>query len=171
MARLGLAVALFAAMSSASYWAALALFVSAAATDWLDGFWARRFGQVTRLGRILDPLADKVVVCGAFIYLAAAPGSGVAPWMSVVVTCRELLVTALRGLVEQSGGDFSARFAGKAKMVLQSVAVAAALLVLATGVATGPAWRLAQVAVWAAVAATVYSGIVYARLAAGMSRL
>ena len=55
------------------------LFVIAAGTDWLDGYFARKYGQVTTLGRILDPFADKVIVCGTFIFLAAIPESGTCP--------------------------------------------------------------------------------------------
>ena len=56
------------------------LFVIAAGTDWLDGYFARKYGQVTTLGRILDPFADKVIVCGTFIFLAAIPDMQQVPW-------------------------------------------------------------------------------------------
>ena len=55
------------------YTASLVAFIIAASTDWVDGYWARKYGQITQLGRILDPFADKMIICGAFIYLAAAP--------------------------------------------------------------------------------------------------
>ncbi|MEM6330659.1 MAG: CDP-alcohol phosphatidyltransferase family protein, partial [Planctomycetota bacterium] len=131
--------------------------------------------------RVLDPFADKVVVCGTFIYLAAAPGSAIAPWMAVVVTSRELLVTALRSSVEQAGGDFSARWVGKWKMALQCAAVITSLLLLASNTASDATsdatrdggsnllWWAAHAAAWLAVALTVYSGWVYARLAARMA--
>ena len=51
------------------------MFIVAASTDWLDGYWARKYGQVTKLGRILDPFVDKIIICGTFIFLAAVPGS------------------------------------------------------------------------------------------------
>ena len=97
------------------YWAALIIFVVAASTDWVDGFWARRYGQVTVLGRIFDPFVDKVIICGTFIFLVASPGSKIAAWMAVVVTGREMLVTVLRSFFEQQGTDFSAKMAGKLK--------------------------------------------------------
>ena len=77
--------------------AALAVFSVAALTDWLDGWWARRFNQRTPLGRSLDPLTDKVLVGAAFIYLIPVADAGIWPWMVAVVVCRELLVTGLRG--------------------------------------------------------------------------
>ena len=115
---------------------AFVLFVVAASTDWLDGYFARRWGLVTQLGRILDPFADKLIICGTFIFLAAVPASGIAPWMAVVVMGRELLVTGLRSFLEQKGIDFSAEMSGKLKMVLQCVAAGASLFYLAWS----PAW-------------------------------
>ena len=110
-------------------------------------------GQVTKLGRVFDPFVDKIIICGAFIFLAAEPASGVAAWMAVVVVGREMLVTALRGFIEQSGGDFSAQLAGKLKMVLQCVAVVASLVTLSYGERPQPDWLpiTLQISVWAAV--------------------
>ena len=169
-ARLVLAVVCFVALAWNAYWVALVAFVLAAITDWADGYWARTYNQITQLGRILDPFADKVVVCGAFIYLAAIPGSHIVPWMAVVVVSRELLVTALRSLVEQSGGDFSAKWAGKWKMVLQCAAIIGSLWLLATGNASRATSITLDVVVWATIALTLYSGWGYVRLATSMMR-
>lgn len=167
-ARVILAIGCFTLLSVQWYLSALVLFLLAAATDWLDGYWARKYNQITQLGRILDPFADKLVICGTFIFLAAAPGSRIAPWMAVVVMAREMLVTALRSFVEQGGGDFSAKWAGKWKMVLQCVAVALSLWVLSTVAtdATEPNKTLVlvlDITVWAAIALTLYSGWGYLR--------
>ena len=83
--RLLLSLALFALIALEYYLASLIVFIVAASTDWLDGYWARKYGQVTTLGRILDPFVDKIIVCGTFIFLAAVPGSGVAAWMAVLI--------------------------------------------------------------------------------------
>ena len=107
------------------YLSATIVFLIAVSTDWMDGYYARRYGQVTKLGRIFDPFVDKIIICGAFIALVAIENSGVAPWMAIVVVARELLVTSLRGIIEGAGGDFSASWLGKWKMVLQCVAVVA----------------------------------------------
>lgn len=111
-------------------WIAFIAFVFAAATDFVDGWVARRFGQVTAFGRVADPFVDKVLVCGAFVFLAGAgfrapdgtQASGVQPWMVVLILGRELLVTGLRGFSESRGISFGAKGIGKAKMVLQSIA-------------------------------------------------
>ena len=95
-ARLVLAIVLFIAIGQEWHGAAIGLFLVAASTDWVDGWWARRFQQVSRLGRIFDPLVDKVIICGAYVLLAAAAETSIAPWMAVVVVMRELVVTAVR---------------------------------------------------------------------------
>ena len=71
--RLGLSIVLFVLLHFHLYWAGFWLFLVTAGTDWLDGFWARRYGQITILGRMLDPFVDKVVICGTYIFLAADP--------------------------------------------------------------------------------------------------
>ena len=149
------------AQQSTCYWIALVLFAIAAGTDWVDGYWARKYGQVTVVGRIFDPFADKVIICGTFIFLVGSPHSQVAPWMAVVVTGRELLVTALRGFFEQQGTDFSAKMAGKLKMVLQCIAALASLYLLATTGEEPPVASLAYTVwgiLWATILLTLYSG-------------
>src|SRR5207248_3526303 len=118
--------------------------------------------QVTKLGRIFDPFVDKIIICGTFIFLAAKPGSGILPWMAVVVMGREMLVTAIRGFIEQQGGDFSAALSGKLKMVFQCAAVVASLLALRHIQASGSASPLPEwlrwtllVTVWLAVISTI----------------
>jgi CDP-diacylglycerol--glycerol-3-phosphate 3-phosphatidyltransferase len=164
-ARLALAVVLFVLIERQQHAAATAVFLVAASTDWVDGWWARRFGQVTRLGRIFDPLVDKVIVCGAFVLLAGrGGGSAILPWMAVVVVVRELVVTAVRAEMERVGRDFSAALSGKLKMVLQCAAIALELAARARPDATvaGQGLRgLATAVAWAAIAATIWSGVEY----------
>lgn len=166
--RLVLSIVVFVLIPCQCYLSALIVFVIAVSTDWVDGFWARRYGQVTKLGRVFDPFVDKIIVCGAFILLAAEPGSGIAAWMAVIVVGREMLVTTLRSLIEQSGGDFSAKMAGKLKMVFQCVAVVISLLVLMHGDREPPLWLTTAlvVSVWVAVLLTIYSGVGYMLAAA-----
>jgi len=172
MARLVLSIVVFVLVPLDCFFAALGVFIVAASTDWVDGWWARRFNQVTQLGRIFDPFVDKIIVCGLFIFLAAEPESGIAAWMAVVVVGRELLVTALRGFIEQQGGDFSAKMAGKLKMVFQCVAGGFGLGALMYANGTAPGWLqwllppavfhvLLPITVWLAVLSTVYSGLQY----------
>lgn len=145
--RLGLAAAFFALLSrwdpspvrpDVPLILAAAVFVIAALTDAADGYLARKWNAITRFGRVMDPFADKILVLGALVLLAGpafdangTPIAGFTGWMVVVIIARELLVTSLRGLAESSGVDASANWSGKAKMILQSVAVPAILLCLA----------------------------------------
>jgi len=170
LSRLLLAVVTFGLIELHFYAASFVFFVVACSTDWLDGYFARKLGMVTTLGRILDPFVDKVIVCGTFIYLTAIPRLieipwGLRVWMVVLILARELLVTALRSFLEERGRDFSANFLGKVKMVLQCLAAGAGLFVMAFAPpeAPLPAWLwLATVAfTWAAVVSTIHSGLVY----------
>ncbi|MHB9081046.1 MAG: CDP-diacylglycerol--glycerol-3-phosphate 3-phosphatidyltransferase [Pirellulaceae bacterium] len=172
--RLILSIVVFVLIPWKLYFSATIVFVIAASTDWIDGYWARRYGQVTKLGRVFDPFVDKIIICGAFILLAAEPKSGIQAWMAVVVVGREMLVTTLRSFIEQSGGDFSAKMAGKLKMVFQCVAVVASLLLLLHMTGKPAMWPwLAEmleiavpVTVWVAMISTIYSGVGYVFTAA-----
>ena len=163
--RILLSLALFVVLHFHLYSVGLVVFVLAASTDWVDGYVARRTGQVTQLGRILDPFADKVVICGVFIFLAAADSSQIRPWMAVVVVGRELLVTALRGFLEQHGKDFSATMSGKLKMVLQCAAAVGGILAARAMASQDsvPSWlsTTAWLLAWTAVLSTIYSGVAY----------
>ena len=119
LSRLPLAVLLFVCIANAWWLAGLLVFVLASLTDWADGFLARRLGQLSALGRSLDPLVDKVLVGGAFIFLIPVKESELTPWMVTVVVGRELLITGLRGIMEAQGVKFGADMLGKIKMVLQ----------------------------------------------------
>ncbi len=103
------------------------VFVVAALTDALDGYFARLLKQDTPLGRQLDPLIDKVIVSGCYIYLATVPGTGVRPWMVTAIVVRELLIQGLRSHLEGQGQPFGARTAGKLKTVVQCLSISAVL--------------------------------------------
>ncbi|MBI3838993.1 MAG: CDP-diacylglycerol--glycerol-3-phosphate 3-phosphatidyltransferase [Planctomycetia bacterium] len=177
--RLLLSLVLFVLIGFQYYLASVVVFAVAAGTDWLDGYFARKYGQVTNLGRILDPFVDKIIICGTFVFLVAVPDSGVQAWMAVVIVGRELLVTALRSYLEGEGADFSASVSGKLKMAAQCVAAAISLYALYyvhSGSAPGggselrPAalnWALA-ISIWLAVALTIYSGVAYVRRAVAL---
>jgi CDP-diacylglycerol---glycerol-3-phosphate 3-phosphatidyltransferase len=164
LSRLGLAVILFWLIYVEGFWiSAAVLFVVAAATDAIDGYIARKYGQVTTLGRILDPFVDKIIVCGAFVFLLEKKAdSGVNSWMVMSVIGREMFVTGLRSFLEQAGKDFSAAFIGKAKMALQCVAITMSLLSLSPEVGSPTFNFYRNIVLWAAVAVTVYSGLSYA---------
>ena len=172
-ARLLLSFVFFALLPLQFYWAALVVFVIAAGTDWVDGWYARKYNLVTKLGRVLDPFCDKILICGAYILIAIEMDglfpwyAKIAGWMAVVVVGRELLVTVLRSMIEGAGGDFSAKWAGKLKMGFQCVAVGACLVALALKHANSdpvganiPVWLNIVViaSVWLSIYSTLQSG-------------
>lgn len=172
--RIPLAVAIFACIVNQLWLVALVLFIVATVTDWLDGWWARRYGPLTLIGRNLDPLADKVLVCGAFIYLILVPEAGILPWMVTVIVVRELLVTGIRGMVEATGQKFGADWFGKLKMGLQCAVLIGIFLIRWLRVEESlPSIlivleRIQQVLLWLMLAATLGSGVQYVVKAARM---
>jgi CDP-diacylglycerol---glycerol-3-phosphate 3-phosphatidyltransferase len=162
--RLVLALVVCGLIEWGAFMPAAIVFIVAASTDWIDGWWARRYQQVTKLGRILDPFVDKVIICGAMIALVGASDSPVPAWMATLVVARELLVTSLRGMVEGKGGDFSAKQLGKWKMVAQCAAVVAALLVLSQEASADWLVMTTRVLLWLAIVLTVLSGYQYVML-------
>ena len=175
-ARVPLAVVLFACVVHDLWLAGLVVFLAATVTDWLDGWWARKYGPLTLVGRNLDPMADKVLVCGAFVYLLPVEGAGLSPWMVTVVVCRELIVTGLRGIVEATGQKFGADWFGKLKMGLQCAVLIGILLIQwwrADGFTADVLTVLEPVQLvllWAMLVATVGSGLQYFVKAARLLR-
>jgi phosphatidylglycerophosphate synthase len=192
--RLVLAAAFFVVLSMYRYpmgphwvlWVSIVLFVAAALTDFFDGYLARKWQVESTFGRIMDPFCDKVLILGAFTFLAGPrfvdttvattagtllgnimPGNmvtGVYPWMVVVILARELLVTGIRGEMEGQGVKFGAKTIGKWKMVLQSVSIPVVLgLVWFDPHIEGRAWMAWCISglVYLTIAVTVLSGIPY----------
>ncbi|UCE60972.1 MAG: CDP-diacylglycerol--glycerol-3-phosphate 3-phosphatidyltransferase [Phycisphaerales bacterium] len=180
LARLALSVVFLVLLAqydqrSPEFWmldVAVGLFIVAASTDFLDGYIARKRGLVTPLGRVLDPFADKVLICGAFMMFIGSnfvdeAGHNVTEmksWMVVIIVGRELLVTGLRGFSESRGINFSASLHGKLKMWMQSIAAPVILLLAAhqTTWASGQ-WATVtkQVLVWLTVIVTALSAVQY----------
>ena len=106
--------------------AAFLLFVAAGITDLFDGYIARRYQMVTSLGKLLDPLADKLLVCAAMVMLI--PPGRVPAWMAVIVVAREIGVTALRGMASTEGVVIAASQLGKAKTLLLNIGMALLIL-------------------------------------------
>jgi len=165
--------------------AAFVIYILAGITDVLDGYLARKMKATSAFGRIVDPFVDKVLVVGAFAMLSgsnfAFPGgaaacaaeanlpawltggmaSGVHAWMVVVILAREFIVSAVRGYSESCGVQFPATYAGKAKMFIQSVAIAIILIQLAELPTTPWTIYLRVLMIWLSVIVTVLSGLVY----------
>lgn len=131
---------------------ALGVFVLAFLTDTLDGYLARKNGQVTNFGKIMDPLADKLLVTAALVCLATA--GIVSPWVAVIILAREFIVSGIRIAAAAEGNVIAASVWGKIKTVWQFVALSLALL------CWEPNWFVSA-AMWIAALLTVISGIDY----------
>jgi CDP-diacylglycerol--glycerol-3-phosphate 3-phosphatidyltransferase len=145
---------------------ASAVFILASITDGLDGYLARRRGQVTTLGMLLDPLADKLMIAAAFITLVQIAPELVAAWMAVIIIGREFLVSGLRSIAAQEGFTIQASELGKFKMVVQIVAVVAVILAhrweyWPVGRFVFPVHLIAQMAIWFMVALSLISALDY----------
>ena len=133
-----------------NYFAAF-IFVLASATDFFDGYIARTFNQITVMGKILDPLADKMLTLAGFLGLMM---QGVAsPWAIFLIITRELFITGLRVSAVSEGIDIAASWMGKVKTVAQMIAIGFLLM----------HWPLSTALLWFATALTLYSGYEYVR--------
>ncbi len=167
--RLAFALLLFVLISSGSWLWSLVVFAAAAVTDWLDGYFARKQGLSSTLGRNLDPLVDKVLICGAYIFLLPyGIGEGwLLPWMVTVIVARELIITSLRSFLENRGAVFGADWLGKLKMGLQCAALFGVFVFLwmdTRGPSATIIWFFGTVRdglIWAMLAATALSGLQY----------
>ena len=104
------------------------LFILASITDGLDGYLARKRGQITTMGMLLDPLADKIMVTAALVALVAYNPQVVKVWIAVVIVAREFLISGLRSIASSEGFTIQASDLGKLKTVLQIVTVVSAVL-------------------------------------------
>ena len=105
------------------YYLAALLFVLASTTDFFDGYIARNLNQITLLGKILDPLADKMLTIGAFLALMVMGDASA--WAIYIIIVRELFITGLRTVAVAEGIDVSASWAGKVKTVIQMILITA----------------------------------------------
>jgi CDP-diacylglycerol--glycerol-3-phosphate 3-phosphatidyltransferase len=130
------------------YFASL-IFVIASVTDFFDGYIARKWDQMTQLGAILDPLADKMLMLSAFLGLIAI--DRVSVWIIFLILTREFFITGLRVVAVSKNIDVSASFSGKAKTVFQMIAIGFLLM----------DWQFGTELMWIALALTLYSGYEY----------
>jgi len=166
---------------------ALAIYLIALVTDFLDGYLARKWKVEGAFGRVVDPFVDKVLVLGTFIFFAGknfteaaiaqnvTTITGVEPWMVVVILARELLVTSLRGSMESSGQAFGAQLSGKLKMGFQSAAILVILLYVNYRSRLDSqdllvARVLRDIAIWGTLVITVISGLMYVQKAVKLFR-
>lgn len=138
-------------------WWGLGLFLLAALMDFLDGFLARKRKEVTRLGTLLDPAADKILISAAFISLVELDPQVVPAWMVVVIVAREFAVTSLRSFAAAENLVIPAGLSGKIKTTVQIISIS--LLIIYSQL--GEFRHLAPISLWVAVAITAYSGFEY----------
>lgn len=157
-----IAVPFFVALYMMGYnLAAFVIFIVASLTDMLDGQIARKYNLVTNFGKIMDPLADKILVYSAFCLMVE---NGLVPgWMLIVILSREFAIAGMRTVAASEGLVIAAGMSGKIKTVLQMIAVPLLLLINVDWVASALPWidLLAQGFLWASLVATIYSGIEY----------
>jgi cardiolipin synthase len=142
-------------------WVPLALFIIAGLTDWADGYAARRSGQVSDLGRFLDPVADKLLVAAAILMLVAVNRiEGVSVLAAVVILCREILVTGLREFLAEVRVKVPVSRLAKWKTAVQMLAIAFLI-----GGKASPPWlaghEIGVVGLWLAALLTIYTGYDY----------
>lgn len=138
---------------------AAVIFLLASLTDLLDGYLARRWGQITPLGKFLDPIADKFLIIAALIMLVGF--HQVAAWIAIVIISRELAVTGLRAIASSSGIVIGADEAGKYKMTIQTISIV--MLVLGDRVGFFDFQFWGTVFLWIAMILAVFSGLQYFR--------
>jgi len=134
---------------------AVIIVLVAAATDWFDGYLARRLQQVSSVGMLLDPIADKLLVSSVLI--AMVETHQVAAWMVAIIVGRELAVTGLRSIAQAAGTTIAASDLGKTKMVMQIVAIVSLLLVPLVRIA----WFVAQLSLYLVVIFALVSAVNY----------
>ena len=140
------------------YWVALVIFVLASLTDMLDGQIARRNNLVTNFGKIMDPLADKILVYSALVLMVV--DNTVPGWMLIIILAREFVVSGMRTVAASEGIVVAAAMSGKIKTVLQMCAVI--VLIISNAVPHIKAiFVLGQILLWLSLIMTVYSGYEY----------
>ncbi len=153
-----LAVLLVQEQSTAMALLSCFIFAVAAGSDWVDGYFARRYQSITVLGKLMDPLADKVLVTTALIMLI--PSGKLPAWIALLILCRELVVTGLRGVASSSGIVVAASQLGKWKSTLQYIALG--ILIFPLGVLPIPyLHQIGLGALYVALALTLWSGFDY----------
>ena len=134
------------------------VFSVAACSDWLDGYFARRYQSITVLGKLMDPLADKVLVAAALIMLI--PLGRMPAWIALVIVCREMLVTGLRGMASAAGVVVAASGLGKIKSIIQYIGLGT--LIFPVGIVPIPHLHTIGLAiVYLAMMLTLWSGFDY----------
>jgi len=159
--RLFFAIVFFVFLTYRYFNVALIIFFVAVATDWLDGYLARKWELSTDLGRLVDPFVDKVIICGTFIIFVHLADEIIASWMVITIVAREFLVSSIRGFSESKGVKFGSNIWGKTKMFIQSWTICAILLYYAYFANQDWAEYMVSAFMWITIVVTIGSGITY----------
>ena len=156
------------------YFIALAAFVLGAISDWLDGHLARKLNLVTNFGKLMDPLADKILVSSAFLFLTVNDPQLCPPWAAILIIAREFLVTGLRQIAIEQGQVIAADWSGKWKTTFQlTYCITALVWIFLDSVETQnflatfltflskPDGYIQPISLWGAVILTLFSGFLY----------
>lgn len=138
---------------------ALVVFILACVTDWLDGYLARKNNQVTNFGKIVDPLADKMLVTAALLCLVS--DNLVSPWIAIIILAREFIVSGIRISAASEGNVIAASMWGKVKTVWQFIAICITLVLADFIGVFAFAKIIIDICMWGAAALTVISGVDY----------
>ena len=134
---------------------AVGIFILAAATDWLDGFLARKMGLITDFGKFMDPLADKILVMAAMVYMVVL--GDIAPWVLILIESREFIIAGVRMVAANKNIVIAAGFWGKLKTIAQMIMIPVVL----TGIQHPVFIVLGTILVYAAVILTIISAVDY----------
>jgi len=140
-----------------NYYIAAIIFLLLSLSDLLDGYIARKNNEVSKIGSLLDPLADKLLIAAALIFLI---GRGVDAWMAYIIIAREFIITGFRMLALMQNKVISAKFSGKLKMIFQVIAILAVILMI----------PYSYILMLIATIITIYSGIEYIWIERGLFR-
>jgi cardiolipin synthase (CMP-forming) len=157
-----LVACLFLLKGDTARWAAFALFVAAAVTDWLDGYLARAWEQQSTLGRMLDPIADKLIVGAALMMLVHDNTiSGITVWAAVIILCREILVSGLREFLAELQVKIHVTQLAKWKTAMQMVALAVLIAGPAADKIVPNITTFGLILLWVAALLTLWTGYDY----------
>ena len=149
-------VLMYANFPGATIWAAI-LFTIAALTDLADGYIARKYGLITDFGKVMDPVADKIMVTAAMVVLVDL--HRLAAWIVITMLFRDFAVGALRDVAASKGNIIAAGIWGKIKTALQMIALG--MIIFYVDLFSMPTYTIGMIVMYVALAASIYSGIVY----------
>jgi cardiolipin synthase len=149
--------------SSSGYMISLVVFIFCCLTDYLDGYYARTFRQTTKIGQILDPLADKILIATSVLFISGfnlISRTAIIP--ASIILCREVIITALRAITERVGCEFKTSKLSKCKTALQMLSISVVLLSAVQS--SSSMQEIGEFLLWFSSVIAIFSGCIYLRL-------